>query len=89
MASEQPGQWFSWSALSVAAYLLHMRWTDNIRAVNMSIHAKHWHSSEISLKIHVWLYLDDDERTEKMVLPERINHLYVCWTNGTHAVAMH
>ena len=28
----------------------------------MSIHAKHWHRSEISSKIHVLLYLDDDER---------------------------
>ena len=32
---------------------------------------------------------DDDERAEEMILPERINHLYVCWTNGIHAVVMH
>ena len=75
MASVQPGQWLSWSALSVAAYLLHMHWTDNIRAVTRSIHNKHWHSSKISSKIHVQLYLDDDERTEKIILPERIKSL--------------
>ena len=65
----------------VVAYLLYVCWTENIRAVTMSVHAKHWHSSEISSKIHVLLYLHDDERF--------LQNLYVRWTNGTHAMVMH
>ena len=41
-----------------------MRWTNSIRAITMSIHAKYWHTSEISHFKNSRPAVDDDERAE-------------------------
>ena len=79
----------------LAAYQLHVHsmmreiegktHPDGIRAAWTMVQLECFVSGSLSLAYA----LDDDERAEKMILPERINHLYVCWTNGIHAVVMH
>ena len=79
----------------LAAYQLHVHslmreiegktHPDSIRAAWTMVQLEYFVSGSLSLAYA----LDDDERAEKMILPERINHLYVCWTNGIHAVVMH